>query len=772
MELSLFPYKEDIIHVFPWAYYRKEKNCYLIGEEKREDYLPYLDVITHLKKTRDKQLWTLILQDQIKDLLSVTVLADFYGETDLQRVMGFMEKLLSLFPEHEVSRELSEQLATDKRSPQVAAAGVVARWNEMDSSEYFPVETCTIETLQPIDGCLQAYPGFIRFALNGLIGQLRSNEEHFRGAYLHGSLATLDFVAGSSDLDLVYVLSDETAQSPDAIINLRSRLQETTRYFYAIDSYQHHGPYILSPKMLSNYIECYLPLAVWRDSRPIIGPRKIAFDVCDSSFHRKTWFRRSVQYYRCNGIESKGLDTVYDAKLFVSMATLLPALACTFKTGRYVKKPDAMSWLRGLLNNTGLVDWLDGLTRIRADGLYGQSETSDYENVLRPERSLPVSEELRQLLTDRPFLQVAEICDRVLGVANRESCYSHYQKYFNFPRPVRREVYENINKKVVHLLKSCVGVTRVLNSGTINVPGISDIDYTIVTTDYIPGESVRAINGIHGCLGETERPVMMHPPMGIIPESLLSEVHWIFPVNFNRALYGQSPVFSTLTTTEQKLLKLIQSTDFAIAMNGRLFAEMSRRKEIDVRLLLNALNALRYSVEMLPEPVRSINSVLTTLSDIQNLRAKWFENPHFLDLSNFIHRATDLLGQVHKVIEQIWTSTEINVPEAFGFRSTSSSVDFSSHEFRPGYHLEGDEIVMHYPVQFAVPLAHYASLNGPLSQFLREKIPVPCIKQPGFLGDVLSHRGCVMNEHFRYLIENRLSRGFFAPFHFGWRFWD
>jgi len=161
------------------------------------------------------------------------------------------------------------------------------------------------------------------------------------GAYVHGSFANDDYVEGS-DLDLIYVLSDCVAQEYDKFLSLREALIETMPLFFMIDPLQHHGPYILTERMFHYYLESYLPIDVWKESKRIFGKPKLEFNVVKSPYHDKLWFEKSREYY--NG-EIK-LDSVYDRKRFVSMATMIPAVTYPYVTGKYTTKAKAIEWFR------------------------------------------------------------------------------------------------------------------------------------------------------------------------------------------------------------------------------------------------------------------------------------------------------------------------------------------------------------------------------------------------------------------------------------------
>ncbi len=108
---------------------------------------------------------------------------------------------------------------------------------------------------------------------------------------VHGSYASGDFVK-SSDLDMAYILTEDTSVDTHGLLELRDLLDWTTKPIKHVDPLQHHGPYILTPKIMRNYLESYLPLDVWKESRPVWGLKKLDFYVQDSPYHNKLWFKK------------------------------------------------------------------------------------------------------------------------------------------------------------------------------------------------------------------------------------------------------------------------------------------------------------------------------------------------------------------------------------------------------------------------------------------------------------------------------------------------
>ena len=162
---------------------------------------------------------------------------------------------------------------------------------------------------------------------------------YIQGVYVHGSYATGDFVE-SSDLDLVYIVTNESARDAAALMQIREGLLGTRAIFDRIDPHQHHGPYILTPKIIRNYLESYLPLEVWRKSRPVWGPQRLKFYVQDCRYHNVIWFERSRKYYT----GEIPLLTAYDRKRYVCMACMIPCVAYPYVTGKYTDKVRATEW--------------------------------------------------------------------------------------------------------------------------------------------------------------------------------------------------------------------------------------------------------------------------------------------------------------------------------------------------------------------------------------------------------------------------------------------
>ena len=88
-------------------------------------------------------------------------------------------------------------------------------------------------------------------------------DDVFNGFYLHGSMATLDYVSGWSDVDTFAVVSKETLMDKRRLMHLRSAVIEINRIVLKICKFQHHGVMIATEYDLYKYNGNILPYEVF-----------------------------------------------------------------------------------------------------------------------------------------------------------------------------------------------------------------------------------------------------------------------------------------------------------------------------------------------------------------------------------------------------------------------------------------------------------------------------------------------------------------------------
>jgi len=165
------------------------------------------------------------------------------------------------------------------------------------------------------------------------------------GVYLHGSMATLDYVQGSSDLDALVVVKDETVSSPECLEELRRKLVHSRRWFYKIDFSQHHGYSVLSELDMRFFSEAFFPRVLLAYLTSLSGANTLCIRPRTGSFDPSEGCLKTVAYIRRQSSMPKSLRNWYSLKLFLQSVLLLPTLFLQAR-GIPVYKRDSFSLAR------------------------------------------------------------------------------------------------------------------------------------------------------------------------------------------------------------------------------------------------------------------------------------------------------------------------------------------------------------------------------------------------------------------------------------------
>ncbi len=163
--------------------------------------------------------------------------------------------------------------------------------------------------------------------------------QHLKGFYLHGSLATNDYIKGWSDVDTLSFVSKETISDPKLLLELRNKIYRMRYYFYKIDPLQHHGTIIISEYDIGNYCQAYFPVPVLKYARSFFEDDKImgfsARDYSSEAMERLFYF---VSYFRRLNEEKIFRLGSYDTKTLLHSITLFPSLYLQAKGTLVYKK--------------------------------------------------------------------------------------------------------------------------------------------------------------------------------------------------------------------------------------------------------------------------------------------------------------------------------------------------------------------------------------------------------------------------------------------------
>lgn len=174
-----------------------------------------------------------------------------------------------------------------------------------------------------------------RFSINNL-------KKYLSVFLIHGSIATLDYSKGWSDLDTYLVINKETLFDSERLLELREKLLEAYFYLLEIDPLQHHGFLVCTDLDLKQYPSYYLPTEVIKKSKSLFGQSQITFEVLSNSIGLKERFYRHIDFFKktyesgilkhhpYNGEYlldnfSNRDNAMYQMKNFLEFATLLPA---------------------------------------------------------------------------------------------------------------------------------------------------------------------------------------------------------------------------------------------------------------------------------------------------------------------------------------------------------------------------------------------------------------------------------------------------------------
>jgi len=170
-------------------------------------------------------------------------------------------------------------------------------------------------------------------------------EPYLTGAYIHGSLSTMDYT-GYSDLDTLFIIKQEALEDPQKIKKLEKLFIRSTRFLYQFDPLQHHGHFFLLESDLRNYNQSFLPLSTIKLSTSLLNKgTRLELSIRNFDGASKQRFMNSLQIVRRYILnDSKKLVTPYYLKVLFSHFMLLPVLFLQLK-GEYVSKKDSFEIL-------------------------------------------------------------------------------------------------------------------------------------------------------------------------------------------------------------------------------------------------------------------------------------------------------------------------------------------------------------------------------------------------------------------------------------------
>lgn len=147
---------------------------------------------------------------------------------------------------------------------------------------------------------------------------------YFKHFILHGSLATLDYIEGWSDVDTFAIINDDVVIDYKKLLRTRSLVFNIFKYFTIIDPYQHHGVFVVTETDTKFYPQAYLPFETLKYSKVIIGDNELLFTERKETLECLVYFWKAVQIIRNAYMTRFPFKNYYFMKLFLSYLNTLP----------------------------------------------------------------------------------------------------------------------------------------------------------------------------------------------------------------------------------------------------------------------------------------------------------------------------------------------------------------------------------------------------------------------------------------------------------------
>jgi len=477
-------------------------------------------------------------------------------------------------------------------------------------------------------------------------------------AWIHGSVADLGLAKGYSDLDVLCVLSDETATTPDLLRSFARRCYRAHTYLYAFDPLQHHGLQVMTAIDWLAYPCSWLPLEALGEGvslfcqTELVATRESRADALEA-------FERTVDHLL--GCARRGWipSNAYELKYYISVLMLLPTLFWQAR-GDFCTKRESFAKLDAL---EGQVDQAVIRTASQIRSRWPDVRAPYILRFLHPRvlgalsvsRTQPMLEMSSAALIREAAsfaLRLHELAEDGLG--QRIVCTGPHLAITNAPVRYSLADYEAARECYVALASSERSVVAVLECGTVSEPGLSDLDFVVLVDDHAPIKgaalSIRGLSLAHADL-------IMHEAV-VLPPSLAPHLKEWFPFAEPSILYQRGRSSTPSIGDSGADTSYIQSARLLEKLHGyrQWFLRVERFPQLDARWALALLKSLQYSILSVEHVTGTVLTEASSFSDdLKTLRGAWFETGRQLwrheQLRSLYRRAGGLHQQCLAAIE-------------------------------------------------------------------------------------------------------------------------
>lgn len=315
-------------------------------------------------------------------------------------------------------------------------------------------------------------------------------------------------------------------------------------------------------------------------------------------------------------------------------------------------------------------------------------------------------------------------------------------------------------EKIKRLATKEKNVLSVYTFGEITCPGISDIDLIFVLKDI-----AKMPVFLKNILRDKDLSYVVYHPAFILNEWIMHGINYIYPKSNFKLIYGKEIKIKRLSPEEHKQSLICLTVDVILRHYPSDYLTILLSNRVNLRMCLLRLNALNHSINLFKELNGTIKKEWSTYSgDISELRKNWFKidsekrKEKIIELlKKAVYLSYDFVSEFKKKFYRGTRKLNFESKNDVIFKGTKVRLSFVEN-------LDEDKaidtIINHFkkygnfysilPFIFLTQICTYASLNGPLSDYLGRKLNFKCRFQEA--RGILKKRGIILNEQVRIAI--------------------
>jgi len=200
---------------------------------------------------------------------------------------------------------------------------------------------------------------------------------------IHGSISSLDYKEGWSDLDTFAIVNKNITFSSSGLMKLREAVKKINKISKDICCLQHHGVNLQTPYELFHYDQSNLPLEIFKEFKALtndIDQIEVNYSGLENnstkrlkkvlSFLTKAYQEGILKTHAYNNKYLEGNyknadDSMYQFKYYLEQFTLLPALYLG-SINQFHYKKDAITEIKKHLSSQ-TTDFIDNISYIRSE---------------------------------------------------------------------------------------------------------------------------------------------------------------------------------------------------------------------------------------------------------------------------------------------------------------------------------------------------------------------------------------------------------------------